>query len=200
MDNVRSLNPVEIIIRGKIKRVRGISYGNRVAPDLMNRAATAAKGVLLKLLPDVYVVTDGTSGKDGGVAPGYGVCLVTESTTKTATCSQELLGEAGSTPEDVGIAVAHLLLDQVRLGGCVDQQHQVICGFLMAMARDVPSRVRFGTLTEPAEFVMRTLVKQHFGVAFVFEEECNPYDEILPPSVIATCIGCKLINAYKRSA
>eukprot|EP00759_Apiculatamorpha_spiralis_P011191 PhF_6_TR18615/c0_g1_i1/m.27206/K11108/RCL1; RNA 3'-terminal phosphate cyclase-like protein len=200
IDNVRFLNAVEITDRGKIKRVRGIAFGNKVAPDLMNRCATSAKGVLLKLLPDVYVVTDGTSGKEGGAAPGYGVCLVTESTNKVATCSQEVLAPPGSTPEDVGKQCAFLLLDQVYLGGCVDQQHQMLCLFLMSIARDVPSKVRFGTLTDSSQYVMNSLVRDHFGVAFVVKDEANPYDDSLPPSVIATCIGCKLINAYKRSS
>lgn len=44
--------------RGRVRRVRGIAFASRTAGDLPQRAATAAKGVLLSLLPDVYVMTD----------------------------------------------------------------------------------------------------------------------------------------------
>lgn len=44
--------------RGRVRRVRGIAFASRTAGDLPQRAATAAKGVLLRLLPDVYVMTD----------------------------------------------------------------------------------------------------------------------------------------------
>eukprot|EP00760_Papus_ankaliazontas_P001687 PhM_4_TR10568/c0_g1_i1/m.2660/K11108/RCL1; RNA 3'-terminal phosphate cyclase-like protein len=201
MGNVRTLNAVEIVDRGKIKRVRGIAYGAHVSTDILNRAATASKGVLMKLIPDVYVVTDLASEKDAGKSPGYGICLVTESTTRNAVCAQELEGAAGGVPEDLGVQCACMLLDQVRHGGCVDQPQQALCSVLMALSPDVISRVRFGAvLLESTEYVVRVLLREHFGVGFVFKEEANPYDADMPGSLIATCIGCKLVNSSKRSA
>ncbi|EPY26321.1 RNA 3'-terminal phosphate cyclase-like protein, partial [Strigomonas culicis] len=55
---VRRLTSAVAKERGRVRRVRGIAYACRTAGDLPQRAATAAKGVLLQLLPDVYVVTD----------------------------------------------------------------------------------------------------------------------------------------------
>ncbi|CAI5931065.1 unnamed protein product [Closterium sp. NIES-64] len=51
---------------GLVKRVRGVAFTARVAPQVANRMVDAARGVLNRLLPDVFIFTDHFSGADSG--------------------------------------------------------------------------------------------------------------------------------------
>jgi RNA 3'-terminal phosphate cyclase-like protein len=42
-----------------VKRVRGVAFTLRVSPQTGNRLVDAARGVLNKFLPDVYIFTAG---------------------------------------------------------------------------------------------------------------------------------------------
>jgi len=71
--------------------VRGVAFTLRVSPQTGNRLVDAARGVLNKFLPDVYIFTDHHpgDGRDGGggkwrvkkSTPGFGLSLVAETTT-----------------------------------------------------------------------------------------------------------------------
>lgn len=55
---------------GKVKRVRGTAFALRVSPAISNRIVEAAKGILLKFLPDIYIHTDHLKGVNAGKSPG----------------------------------------------------------------------------------------------------------------------------------
>jgi len=76
---------------GLVKRVRGVAFTLRLSPQTGNRLVDAARGVLNKFLPDVYIFTDHSAGdgREGGKGarrqkkstPGFGLSLVAETTT-----------------------------------------------------------------------------------------------------------------------
>lgn len=196
----RRLRSVDITERGKIRRVRGIAFAARTSVDLPQRAATAAKGKLLNVLPDVYVVTDMTQRKgqaDTG-SSGYGVTLVAESTSKFCVLSQEAAAGARQAPEEVGELASLLLLEQVMGGGCVDAHHQMLVLLMMAMSPDDVSVARFGALT-PSAVSALSLAESYFGVTFAIRDEPSKLGDGYPSSTIATCIGCNLINKALKS-
>jgi RNA 3'-terminal phosphate cyclase-like protein len=59
---VRELQPISVTDEGLVRRVRGVAFACRVSPQLANRLASAAKPLLLTLLPDVHVFTDAPRG------------------------------------------------------------------------------------------------------------------------------------------
>ncbi|XP_077869430.1 RNA 3'-terminal phosphate cyclase-like protein, partial [Saccoglossus kowalevskii] len=63
---VKKLRPINFTDPGKIKRIRGVSYGMRVSPAMTNRIVEAAKGILLQFLPDIYIYTDHMKGQQAG--------------------------------------------------------------------------------------------------------------------------------------
>ncbi|KAJ1545781.1 hypothetical protein HK405_007677 [Cladochytrium tenue] len=65
--------------RRAVRRVRGVAYAARVAPATAGRVADAARAVLTRFLPDVYVYVDAARGAEAGRSPGYGCALVAES-------------------------------------------------------------------------------------------------------------------------
>ena len=199
VNNVRKLNAVNITERGKIKRIRGIAFASNTAPNLPNRCATSAKGVLLNLLPDVYVVTDISNKKTTGEgnSSGYGVVLVAESTSKLCVISQETTSQLREVPEDVGQRAARLLLEQVMSGGCVDAVHQYFTLMLCALAKDDLSTLRFGALTDLAVSTLGIL-ETYFGVTVAIKEEPSAH-EGLPPTILVSMMGSNSINIAKRS-
>lgn len=68
------IRPIDLTTVGKIKRVRGTVVTCRIPPSSAARAAHAAKGVLHRLLPDVWIHTDAhtSRGKRGGAADEEG--------------------------------------------------------------------------------------------------------------------------------
>ena len=70
---VRELRPLELTSFGRVKRVRGTAASCRVPPSSAARVAHSAKGVLHRLLPDVWIHTDVHSNNgDGGKKRGRG--------------------------------------------------------------------------------------------------------------------------------
>ena len=66
---------------GMVKRIRGVAYSTKVSPQNTNRMVDGARGLLNKLLADVFIFTDAMSGAASGNSPGYGTTLVAETTT-----------------------------------------------------------------------------------------------------------------------
>jgi RNA 3'-terminal phosphate cyclase-like protein len=198
--NVRKLKSANITERGKVKRVRGIAFASNTASDLPKNAATAAKGVLLDFLPDVYVVSDVFQGRPGQQNNGYGVMLVAESTSKTCLLATEATGDPASSPEEAGSRAAELLLEEVADGGCVDSHHQMLVLLLMALNRDEVSTVRFGKLSESGVSAM-SLMETFFAVSCAIKEEGSAYGAgDMPKSIVVSCIGSGTINLTKRSS
>jgi len=207
---VRRLKSINVIDRGMVKRIRGISFACKVAPDLPQRAATAAKGVLLGLLPDVYVVTDVDDAKNRRqeMISGYGVMLVAETTSKTCVISQETIAMASTTvresPEEVGQRAAHLLLDQIFEAGCIDGHHQMLVLLMMALTPDEISTAKLGPLNSSGVSAL-IMMETFFGVTCAVKEEKprggdNEEDERLPAPVLVTCMGSNTVNVWKKSS
>eukprot|EP00754_Rhynchopus_humris_P012765 Rhum_TRINITY_DN14303_c3_g2::Rhum_TRINITY_DN14303_c3_g2_i1::g.80009::m.80009/K11108/RCL1; RNA 3'-terminal phosphate cyclase-like protein len=199
---VRRLESVDLTERGKVKRVRGVAFCCRTSPDLVNRAISTAKGLLLKLLPDVFIASDHFTGEDSGKSPGYGLTLVAESTSDAAlglseelTCDSSAMDKQVSA-EEVGLAAAKLLLDQVKKGGCVDSHHQHTTLILMALSPDSITNARLGPLT-PAGEAAQELCREFFSVTFSSKTDAS-YD--FSPTAVYSCIGSNLTNVSKRSA
>lgn len=146
------LVPVNLTDPGKIKRVRGVAYAIRVSPSACQRMIERAKGVLLKLLPDVYIVTDHQRAASGE-SPAFGICLVAETTQGVFACGEACSLPKGtvkaepSVPEDVGLRAAQNLLEEVYRGGCVDSSAQYLAYLFMVLNQKDVSRVLTGVLS-----------------------------------------------------
>ena len=73
---VRALKPIRFETPGMIKRIRGIAYSMRVAATTANRVVDSSRGLLNKLLPDVFIFTDHYTGSDAGRSPGFGLVSI----------------------------------------------------------------------------------------------------------------------------
>lgn len=170
------LIPVNLTDPGKIKRIRGIAYAMRVAPAICNRLVESAKGVLLKFIPDVYIISDHQKGENAGNSPAFGLTLVAETINGTFLCgeacsmpkgSQELRNHP-SIPEDIGIKAAHNLLEEIYRGGCVDSSQQYLSFIFMVLNQKDVSRILSGVLSPFSIHVLREL-KNYFEVKFKIE-------------------------------
>ena len=94
---VKELNPIELTEFGKVKRVRGNAISCRIPPSSAARVAHSAKGVMHRLLPDVWIHTDahsssntGKRNKDGsvggGCGPSPGLSVILTATTTEGIC------------------------------------------------------------------------------------------------------------------
>ncbi len=87
-------------------------------------------------------------------SPGYGLTLVSQSTT-SALNSAECLSSPPSasssrvqqTPEDIGLHAARLLLDEISRGGCVDGKHQWLVLLMMVLGKEDVGKCMMGDLT-----------------------------------------------------
>lgn len=215
----RSLRAQQFLDQGKIKRIRGIAWATRVSPAVANRMIEAAKGVLLKFIPDIYIYADHFTGAKSGKSPGFGLTLTAETTTGVflnAEVSSKPVGlEANrepTVPEDLGIAGAHALLEEIYRGGCVDSTSQSLFLLLMAMGpRDV-SKVVLGPISNYTVHFLRHL-KDSFEIVFKLETQkntqnneitCNDEDseddlQMGANKVVATCVGVGFTNLSKRT-
>lgn len=174
---VRSLNAVQLFDQGEIKRIRGIAYATRMSPQMANRVMDAARSILTRYIPDVYIYTDVYKGFESGMSPGYALSLVAESTTDallSAECAyqprahllesqneesaaaNDILKLADQvldndynfpTPEDLGIRAARLLLQEIKKGGCVDTFTQWLYVLFIALGPEDVGKFRIGSLT-----------------------------------------------------
>lgn len=64
---------------GKVKKVRGLAYGFRISPQMLNRVITSAKGVFLPFINDVFITSDPVKNSKSK-SPGYGLVLYAETT------------------------------------------------------------------------------------------------------------------------
>jgi len=190
MSIVRELTPCDLVEAGLVKRVRGVAYGAKVSPQILNRLVDSSRAVLNNFLPDVWVYTDLFKGKTSGASAGFALTLVAE-TTSGALVSAEVVGAGGVMPEDVGTRAAEALLEQIGEAGAVDASHQSMALTLMALTPEDVSRVRLGALTPFTIEVLR-LLKDFFGLTFQLDAEPDG-------SVMCTCRGVGFKNLAKRT-
>eukprot|EP00124_Ichthyophonus_hoferi_P000881 Ihof_evm5s38 gene=Ihof_evmTU5s38 len=143
---IKKTHPVNLTDAGKIKRVRGIVYSTRMSPQTGSRVVESARGLLNRLLPDVYIYTDHYKGTESGLSPGYALVLVAETTNGTLYGS-ELCATKGSLPEDIGRDCSKMLFEEIHRGGCVDTQNQALALLFMVLGPEDVSKVRLGKLS-----------------------------------------------------
>ncbi|KAG9025670.1 hypothetical protein FRB95_009915 [Tulasnella sp. JGI-2019a] len=153
---VRQLKILNFVEPGKIKRIRGIAHAVRVSPQFSHRMVEAARSVLNRYIPDIYIHTDVYKGEDSGKSPGFALSLLSESTTSAIYCS-EVVSSPGMTPEDVALLASRSLLDEIRARGCVDQKHQCLTMLLMVLGSEDVGRCRIGPLSTRSSVILGIL-------------------------------------------
>ncbi|XP_063383694.1 probable RNA 3'-terminal phosphate cyclase-like protein [Cydia fagiglandana] len=204
----RGVRPLQWTSWGLVKRIRGVVYALRVSPTMANRVVEAAKGVMLKFLPDVYINTDQCRGPNAGKSPGFGISLVAETNEKTYYCAESKSLEAGSgettLPEDLGRECAQKLLDEIYRGGCVDSALQWLVALWMALGQKDVSVCVVGPLSDYTITFLQHL-KEFFGVMFKLEvlraDDDDDSDEETSTAqrVKMTCVGIGYVNISKRT-
>jgi RNA 3'-terminal phosphate cyclase-like protein len=150
------LLPIDLTDPGKIKRIRGIAYSMLVAPSICSRMIETAKGMMLKFLPDVYIVSDHQNKEKSGKSPAFGITLVAETKNGTFLCGEacslpiKMLEDnrcMTSVPEEVAREAANNLIEEIYRGGCVDSSAQYITCLFMALNQNDVSRALIGLLS-----------------------------------------------------
>lgn len=127
------------------------------------------RGVLNRLLPDVYLFSDHNKGPEAGLSPGFALSLTAESTSGCVV-STESAARPRETPEELGVRVANSLLEEVARGGCYDTDVVPLVLVWMAMTPEDVSRIRIGKLSPRAVGTLR-LLRQFFGITFRLRAE-----------------------------
>lgn len=152
---VRQLKTIQFTEKGRVKKIRGIAYSTRVSPQFANRMVEAARAVVNRYTPDIYLYTDVYKGDEAGKSPGYGLTLVAQSTTEAIHAAECLSldpkavkeGSVAQTPEDIALHAARLLLEEISHGGCVDGKHQWLVLLLMVLGKEDVGKCLMGDLT-----------------------------------------------------
>ncbi|XP_066994846.2 RNA 3'-terminal phosphate cyclase-like protein [Anabrus simplex] len=203
----KQLKPIQFTDSGKVKRIRGIVYAVRVSPAISNRLVDAAKGILLQFIPDIYIYTDHHSGPKSGKSPGFGICLVAETTSGVCYTGEMISNPSGSdlppsVPEDIGKKAAFLLLEEIYRGGCVDSTFQSHTALFMALAPKDVSKYLTGPLSPYTIQFLRHL-RQFFGLTFKLESREKTEEEeqlnLGAKKVLLTCLGVGYTNFSKRA-
>ncbi|KXN92238.1 putative RNA 3'-terminal phosphate cyclase-like protein [Leucoagaricus sp. SymC.cos] len=190
---VKTLNFVE---PGRIKRIRGISHVVRVNPQFSNRMIEAARSILNRYIPDIYLYSDVYKGEESGKSPGYALSLLAESTTGAIHCA-EAVSQAGVAPEDIGLKATRALLAEIKRGGCVDRRHQTLVLLLMVLGSEDVGRCRMGEPTAKTIQFLRD-VRSFFGTSFkvVLADPSDPESTQL----LYSCYGTGYVNANRTLA
>ncbi|OSD08633.1 18S rRNA biogenesis protein [Trametes coccinea BRFM310] len=190
---VKQVKTLNFVDPGRIKRIRGISHAVRVNPQFSNRMIEAARSVLNRYIPDIYLYSDVYKGEESGKSPGYALSLLAESTTGAMHCA-EAISQPGVPPEDIALLAARSLLAEIRRGGAVDRHHQSLVLLMMVLGSEDVGRCRLGEPTARTIQFLRD-VKQAFGTAF----KIAPADPSDPEStdLIFSCYGVGYVNANR---
>ncbi|CAK9780637.1 18S rRNA biogenesis protein [Cutaneotrichosporon oleaginosum] len=210
--NVRQLATLRFLDAGRVRRIRGIAYSTRVSPQFANRMVEAARGVLNRFIPDIYLYTDVYKGEEAGKSPGYGITLVAQSTTDAVHSAEALAHTPGSeggvqTPEDVATHAARLLLEEISHGGAVDSKHQWLVLLLMVLGKEDVGKCLMGDLTAHTIQFLRDVLL-FFGVKFKISPAPAPEleeGEERPATrgtgeVLVSCVGVGYSNVNKAMA
>ena len=199
---VQEVTPIDFTEMGKFKRVRGNAISCKIAPNSAARVAYSAKGLLHKLLPDVWIHTDTHSLKHSkningcGPSPGLGMCLAAESTEGVIICVECSLDpnkkRGEELPEDLGLRGSAMLLEEIRKGGCIDTTAQTIVLLLMCLGPEDVARIRVGSLSHYTIVALR-LFKEIFGIEFKLKTDPET------KTIIMSCLGSGYRNMARAS-
>lgn len=188
---VKSLKPMQFTDEGRIKRIRGIACCTRVSPQNSNRMVDAARSVLNRYIPDVYIYTDVYKGEESGKSPGFALSLVAESTTSVLITAEQA-ANPGETPEDIGRRTAKLLLSEIRKGGCIGSPNQWLMLLFMVLSSEDVSKIRLGQLTAFTIQYLRD-IRDFFDVTFKIQQDAESN------TLLLTCVGVGYINYNKKT-
>jgi len=163
------LKPVNMIEQGTLIAIKGRSFasGSRELKD-MKKVVTAAKELLLELLPTVpIVITEVEESGETAVGNACGLTIVAITDTGcryAATCFRD--ERVKIPPEESGRRTVEALAAEVSAGACVDShtQHQLPIFMAIAGGR---SEIRFGEITpETRGLIMacEALLPCHFQI------------------------------------
>ncbi|KAK5105269.1 hypothetical protein LTS08_001544 [Lithohypha guttulata] len=153
---VRLPKTVHMLRSGRVKRIRGVAYATGVSGGNNARMIEVARGVLNRLVGDIYIFSDVgnaqliDSGKEPGekkkVGLGFGLSLVAESTAPGVIYSADAASgaEGGETPDEVGRRAAYALLESISRGGCISSEAASTVLMLMSMGSEDVGRVQLG--------------------------------------------------------
>ncbi|KAE8271522.1 hypothetical protein A4X09_0g803 [Tilletia walkeri] len=158
------LRTINFVDPGRVRRIRGIASAMRVSPQMANRMIDAARSVLNRYIPDLFLFSDVYKGDESGKSPGFCLSLVSTSTTGALHCA-EGISRPGSVPEDVALKTARSLLSEITTRGCIDRAHQSHVLALMALGPQDVGKVRLGSLTPQGVQMMRD-IREALGVTF----------------------------------
>ena len=175
LDKIR---PIELMERGEIKIVRGISHCVKLPAHVAKRQARSAS----KFLEEWGIPTDIQTefydpSKDPHLGPGSGIVLWAE-TDKDAILEADALGEKGKPAEKVGREAAEKLFHQIKLNGAVDVHHTDQLIIFMALADGV-SRIKSCAIS------MHTITAIHIAEKIV-GAKFKMMGELNKPGVIET--------------
>ncbi|XP_024531786.1 probable RNA 3'-terminal phosphate cyclase-like protein [Selaginella moellendorffii] len=151
--------------------------------------------MLNRLLPDVYIFTDHYTSSESGKSLGYGISLVTKTTTGCILSSECAATHSGASelqlPEDLGMQAAMSLLQEIKLGRVVNSAHQGLLFILCALCPEDVSKVSVGKLSS---YGIKTLqhIKEFLGVQFSIKLDPATGTALL------TCIGSGFQNLYRK--
>lgn len=206
----KNLRTLQVMDGGMVKRIRGTVYACRISPEIANRVVEAAKGLLLNFIPDIYIHTDQSKGKNAGKSPGFGVQLHAETTTEVVYGAEGLSKnviqvkedkEQLTIPEDLGREVANKLLEEIYRGGCIDSSFQWLVILYMALGQKNVAKFLSGPLSQYSIRFLQHL-REFFNVTFKLENpQTEDDDEEVEGAnkVLMTCIGIGYSNINKRT-
>ncbi|GAA6025463.1 hypothetical protein JCM8202_003620 [Rhodotorula sphaerocarpa] len=177
---------------GRISKIRGIAHSVRVSPQLANRLVAAARSVLNRYIPDIYIYSDVYRGEDSGKSPGYAITLVASSTSHVIHSAEATSCPPPSTtatdpssgavterftppvPEDLGQFAARLLLEEIKRGGCADRGWEWLVSTMLVLGAEDVGRVKVAGPFE-AGFVQHLRdLKSFFGTTFKIKDASPP--------------------------
>lgn len=163
---IKHLTTLNFTAPGRIKKIRGIATSTRVSPQMANRLIDAARGVLGRYIPDLYLFADVYRGEDSGKSPGFAITLLATSTTGAIYSAESASKPTDpGLPEDLALSAAKMLLNEIAQRGCIDRAHQPLTLFLMALSPQDVAKCTMATPTANAIQMMRDL-KEALGVSF----------------------------------
>ncbi|KAA8895113.1 RNA 3'-terminal phosphate cyclase family protein [Sphaerosporella brunnea] len=202
---------------GRVKKIRGVAYAVGVSAGNNARMIEAARGVLNRFIPDVYVFSDvakpqivpldygkeGAAERAGGVMKGraggktkkvgvgFGMSLVAETGTGCVYAA-DATARPAEPAEDVGKRVAWMLLEEIAMGGCVGRTGAMAVLSMMTMSTEGDvGRVVMGRDIIDEGFVSRLRdMKMIFGGAEVgMREATGGKDGDVVISVVGKGVG-----------
>jgi len=199
---VKKLRPIKMLEQGKVKRIRGVAFSTRVSPQMANRLVSAARSILNKFLPDIYIYTDHRKGNQCGKSPGFGITLIAETTEGTYLAAEACSTPKGGDPEDIGVKAANMLLDEICKGGCIDSVNQSLAALMMVLGEQNVVKTLTGPLTDYSIEFLRH-IRDFFDVKFRLQSQTVDSEEqgnrLGSSKVLLTCVGIGFSNIAKTT-